>query len=89
MFDHDTAKSFFKWCVKVDVEHVGCARALRSLRAVAAHMKNASSSCRFGNFSAAALSYQAAIDASPNHCFHVALMHLQRCRCLIYLNRAD
>jgi tetratricopeptide (TPR) repeat protein len=89
MFDHDAAKSYFKWCVKVDVEHVGCANALRSLKAVGVHTKNASSSFRFGNFSAAAKAYQESIDAMPDHCFHVALMRLQRCRCFIYLNDPD
>ena len=89
MFDHDAARSYFRWCVKVDVEHVGCRQALRSLKAVGVHTTNASSSFRFGNFSSAVSSYQSAIDASPDHCYHVALMRLQRCRCFIYLNQPD
>ena len=89
MFDHDTAKSYFKWCVKVDIDHIGCAHALRSLKAATISAANASSSFRFGNFSTGAQSYQDSIDAMPNHCFHVALMRLQRCRCLIYLNQPD
>eukprot|EP01043_Picozoa_sp_COSAG02_P041470 COSAG02_NODE_3441_length_6735_cov_38.359233_1_plen_1640_part_10 len=89
MFDHDAARSYFRWCVKVDMGHTGCAAALRSLKSATIDAANASSSFRFGNFSTAVQAYQDSIDALPNHCFHVALMRLQRCRCLIYLNQPD
>jgi tetratricopeptide (TPR) repeat protein len=86
-FDHSAATAYFKWCVKLDVEHRECGRMVRALKNRKIHATNATTTFKEGKFDVALEHYGDAISLLPGHCLHTALMRLQRCRCLIYMNR--
>eukprot|EP01052_Picozoa_sp_SAG31_P000836 SAG31_NODE_26_length_32985_cov_39.054096_1_plen_1525_part_10 len=86
-FDHSSALGYFKWCVKVDLDHNECRQAVKAMKLRKLHVENATNAFKSGRFTLALDQYGAAIETMPGHCLHTALMRLQRCRCLIYMNK--
>ena len=86
VFDDQLATEFFKWCYKIDPGHIGCRAALKSMKRIRQATADANHLFREGDFEGALEMYERSIDADPKHCLNKALMHLQRCRCLIYLD---
>lgn len=69
------------------MEHAACKKAVKAMKTRKAHAANATATFKAGQFDLALAHYGAMIEAMPGHCLHTALMRLQRCRCLIYLDR--
>eukprot|EP01051_Picozoa_sp_SAG22_P009551 SAG22_NODE_803_length_7098_cov_2.856408_3_plen_873_part_00 len=86
VFDDELAGEFFRWCYKIDPDNVGCRAALKAMKKIRHATMDANRLFRAGDFEAALEMYQSSIDADPEHCLNKALMLLQRCRCLIYLD---
>ena len=84
--DDDLAAEFYRWCLKLDHDHAGCRLGIKSLKAIGAIYTYANLRFRTGDFEGALAEYGTGIELAPGHCALVALMHLQRCRCLIYMN---
>ena len=84
--DDDVASEFYRWCLKLDHDHVGCRLGIKSMKAMAAMYTYANLKFRLGDFEGALAEYATGIELAPGHCALVALMHLQRCRCFIYMN---
>lgn len=73
--------------MKVDLDHADCKAAVKAMKARKHRVANATAAFKAGLFDQALADYAAAIEALPGHCLHTALMRLQRCRCMLYLNR--
>eukprot|EP01052_Picozoa_sp_SAG31_P011303 SAG31_NODE_637_length_13337_cov_23.061867_7_plen_1675_part_00 len=87
IFDDDIAKEFYKWCNRIDPENEICRVGLKSIKQIRSDTTAANRLFRDGNFGEALDMYQNSINADPQHCLNKALMHLQRCRCLIYMDQ--
>ena len=84
--DDDLALEFYRWCLKLDHDHAGCRIGIKSMKALSAIYTYANIRFRSGDFEGALEQFAIGIELAPGHCSLVALMHLQRCRCFIYLN---
>jgi hypothetical protein len=86
--DDALAMDFYRWCVKVDHDHAGCRAGIKAIKKIDNVATVANLYFRTGNFEAALAEYESGLSAAPAHCALVALLHLQKCRCLIYLNES-
>ena len=88
MFEDETAEGFFKWCLKLDPDHRLCRNSLKSMKKQVGAAQQGNAHFRVGDFEEALSIYAKSIQAMPGHCLQIALIHLQRCRCLIYMDDA-